>query len=280
MLEKPRIAVLIAAHNRRDLTLRALQTLRDQEDCFTLQLVLFDDGSTDETASAVEAYWPDAVILHGDGSAYWNGGMHAAWQHALKLQPDGYLWLNDDVRLDNDALSRLAAIWHDMGGADKAFIAVGATRDEGGLLSYGGQRRVASPFSLKFAKLPISQSCQKADTFNGNIVLISRETVARIGVNDPSYMHSLGDIDYGLRATNAGIDVVVAPYTFGICNPNSPFSIDGHTLMERWKKFTSFRGLPVKNWARITKKFSGIWFPIHFLGPYRKVFFPDCHRRL
>lgn len=275
----PHIAVLIAAHNRRALTVRALQALRRNHMGLNLSVVLFDDGSGDGTAAAVRSEWPDAVVLQGNGSAFWNGGMHQAWLRAQVLYPDGFLWLNDDVRLDDDALPSLMSEWRRRGGGANPFILVGATREEDGRLSYGGQRRVFSPFAFKLEKLPISNRPQPADTFNGNIVLISRATVEKIGINDPSFFHSLGDIDYGLRAKRAGVEITVVPGTLGVCNTNPPLALTGRTLVERWRMLTSYRGIPLANWYKFTRRFSGIWFPFHFALPYRKVFVRQRHRK-
>ena len=267
----PHIAVLMAAYNRRALTLRALHSLEAARDVFDISVVLFDDASTDGTADAVRAAWPDAIVLTGDGDAFWNGGMFQAWTHARTLQPDGYLWLNDDVELDADALPRLAAEWHMQGGAAASFILVGATRGHDGRLTYGAQNRVPSPTALKFARLGVGTAVQCADTFNGNIVLVSRATVEKIGINDPHFFHTLGDIDYGLRATRARIPVLMLPGTLGLCETNPPVRLDQGSWSERWRRVQSHRGLPLRNWWRITRRYSGLWFPLHFLLPYRKL---------
>lgn len=277
-LLRPCIAVLIAAHNRRELTVRALQALQCDESHFSLKIVIYDDGSNDGTASAVKAVCPDAIILQGTGDAYWNGAMNAAWSYALSLHTDGYLWLNDDVRLDEDALPRLAHEWHRLGGAQSPFIIVGATCDENGLLSYGGQKRIFSPFGLKFKQLPISETYQQADTFNGNIVLISHATVERIGINDPKFLHSLGDLDYGLRATYAKIPIYVLPRTAGVCNKNPPKDLSALSVRERWRYFTSAKGLPLRSWSRFTRRYSGLFYPVHLILPYRKIFFSNAGR--
>jgi GT2 family glycosyltransferase len=275
---RPRIAVLMAAHNRRDLTLRALRSLEAARDVFDLTIVLFDDASSDGTADAARAAWPDAIVLMGDGNAFWNGGMYQAWTHALALDVDGYLWLNDDVALDADALPRLAQEWQAQGGGAAPFILVGSTRDDAGRLSYGAQRLVRDPFALRFEKLPICDALMPAQTFNGNIALVSRATVARIGINDPHFLHALGDLDYGLRATRAGIPVFNMPGTLGRCNNNAPLKFNEGSFGERWRRITSHRGIPPRNWWRITRRYSGIWMPLHFLLPYRKAFFGAARR--
>jgi GT2 family glycosyltransferase len=262
---RPRIAVLLAAHNRRAMTVRALDSLLSAAPYFDLTIVLLDDGSTDGTAEAAIDVWPTVTIINGNGNCFWNGGMHRAWSHALGLGVDGYFWLNDDVLLDADAMARLAQQWHAQGGAKYPFILVGATRDDAG-------RRVPSPLALKFERLPISEELQTAETFNGNIVLISVATQKKIGINDDQFLHSLGDIDYGLRATRAGIPVLVMPGTLGRCNNNAPIAYNTGTLPDRIRRITSHRGIPVRNWWRITRRYSGIWMPLHFLLPYRKIF--------
>lgn len=269
----PRIAVLLAAHNRRAMTVQALESLRSATAHFDLTVVLLDDASTDGTAEAAFAAWPGAIVVEGDGTCFWNGGMHKAWSRALHLEVDGYLWLNDDVVLAADAMTRLAQQWHAQGGAVCPFILVGATHDDAGRLSYGGQRRVSSPVALKFERLPIADKIQPADTFNGNIVIVSRATVERIGINDPGFLHAMGDIDYGLRAKAAGIPILVLPGTLGLCNANVSVRYNRGPLRERWRKITSHRGIPLKSWWLLTRRYSGIWLPIHFLAPYRKVFF-------
>lgn len=41
---------------------------------------------------------------------------------------------------------------------------------------------------------------QLCEYFNGNIVLIPQAVYSVVGMNNPSYSHSIGDFDYGLRA--------------------------------------------------------------------------------
>jgi GT2 family glycosyltransferase len=263
----------MAAHNRRELTLRALRSLSDVPEELVVNTVLLDDGSSDGTGDAVRAAFPDTIVLTADGNAFWNGGMHQSWNRALSLGVDGYLWLNDDVALDGDALTRLHAAWqaHDR---DAAVILVGATRDEQGRLTYGGMRQVHSPFAFRFDRLSLSETSQLADTFNGNIVLVSHAVVVRIGLNDPGFLHTLGDIDYGLRAKKAGALIVQLPGTLGVCESNPPIDLRRMTLFQRWRHMTSHRGIPPRNWWRVTQRHSGFWLPLHFLLAYRQVIWP------
>jgi GT2 family glycosyltransferase len=95
--------------------------------------------------------------------------------------------------------------------------------------------------------------------------------VERIGVNDPGFLHTLGDIDYGLRATKAGIPNYVMPNTFGICEVNEIRRFERLPFRERLKQINTPFGLPFRNWFRMTARWSGVWMPFHFVLPYRKL---------
>lgn len=273
-----RMAVLMVCYNRRETTLRALRALAAAPGGFDLQTVLFDDASTDGTVAAVLDEFPDTIVVAGDGTAFWNRGLHAAWTRALDLDVDAYLWLNDDVALDADGLSRLNDAWGRMAAtpAGARFILVGSTRGCEGALTYGGNRVEPSPFALRFRIHQPEADLAQIDTFNGNIVLIPREVVEEIGINDPAYHHNLGDIDYGLRASRGGIAVRLLEGTLGICEANEAKKRHGFgspylSVREQWRKVNTHHGLPFASWWRFTRRHSGHWFPLHFLLPYRKL---------
>lgn len=268
-----RIAVILACFNRKELTLRALRGVRQSNSLFAFSIFLFEDGSSDGTRESVILEFPEVTIVGGDGTAFWNGGMNRAWRRALEQNFDGYLWLNDDVLLDDDALERLHSTWNELMGASRSLILVGPVRASDGNLSYGGVNREFSPFSLRFKTLSVQPILQRSETFHGNIVLVSAETVKQIGINDPNFLHTLGDIDYGLRATKAGIAIYVMPNTLGVCEPNNARTFRGLSLGERFKRINTHLGLPISSWLRMTVRWSGFWMPFHFLVPYRKLFF-------
>lgn len=275
-IDVPRLSVLLVSHNRRASTVRAVEALRDSTG-FKLDIVLFDDASTDGTVDAVLEIWPDALIARGDGSAFWNGGLHAAWTAALGRDADAYLWLNDDVLLDSDAIERLRDEWDEqLAHGNEKFILVGATRDGLGRETYGGIKALVSPASIKLQLAGTDEKPFAVDTFNGNIVLVPASVVEDIGINEPRYFHNLGDIDYGLRASAAGIPVVQLAGTLGICEANvAKYSLGygspGLSVFEQWRKVNTHHGLPPRSWLLYTRRHSGRWWPVHFLLPYRHL---------
>lgn len=236
-------AVLLTVHNRREKTLRCLQSLFRQKLPlgYGMDVYLTDDGCTDGTPEAVAAQFPQVVIINGNGNLFWNRGMYAAWDRAAKEKDyDYYLWLNDDTFVYDFTLASLlnAAIE-----TCSAAIIVGATQSTDKTQhTYGGR--------LSDGQLP--KPCGKLQQiryFNGNIVLIPKSVYMSLGNLDYYFMHSKGDYDYGMRANKAGIKMFQAGEYLGECDlhpsldkwcdPTVPFK-------ERWKMLHRPNGMPPK----------------------------------
>jgi GT2 family glycosyltransferase len=265
---------VLTCHNRRAQTLACLASLASQQTDRVIRAVLLDDGSTDGTAEAVRREYGWVEVIKGDGSRYWNGGTFDAFTAARAHDPDYYLWLNDDTVLDFDALDRLTAAHRKLVEAGADGLVAGSVRDPiSGHHTYGGVRRTNSWWRpAAFERVPPTDSIQHVDTVNGNCVLIPRSIVAAIGVNDPAFTHGIGDFDYGLRANSAGFAIAVAPGTVGTCERNPPAPpLDGNLQQrvgEAWRRATSPKGLPPRDWARFMRRWGGPLWPLFWASPY------------
>ena len=244
------IAVLITCHNRRETTLRCLESLGPQAlpEGWSLRIVLTDDGSSDGTGDAVREQFPEVTVVDGDGSLFWAGGTALAWETAGEA--DYYLWLNDDVVLEPDAIATLIATHGDAGRA--AAIIVGATCDpDTRRTSTGGIRRESW---YRGHVLDPSDEVQRCDAFNGNIVLIPRHAERRLGRLTAAFSHYFADADYGMRANAVGIPCLLAPGYLGQCrlNPLTDTSFDTSlSFRERWSRMVGKKGYrrPREWWA-------------------------------
>lgn len=250
------VIALIACHNRRDRTVEALDALFSQSSDVKIRAVLVDDGSTDGTREAVEALpWPVEVVS-GTGALYWAAAMAIAERTALRHNPDYLLWLNDDTVMDGDALERMLQVSSDQG---HDAIIVGATRDPtSGAVTYGGRIRVSSWHPQRLALLPLADRPQRADTFNGNLLLIPRSVRQRVGPIDGVFPHAYADDDYGLRARRVGVDVIQAPGSLARCHRVVPRE-DAH---QGWRARQHEKGLPLGAQIRFLKRHGGAAWPI------------------
>lgn len=269
------IAVLMASFNRCDKTLGCIRNVLNQKlsSHYKIKIYLFDDASSDGTALKVSTLYPDVVLLKGGGQSYWSGGMRKLFEYACQCDHDYYLWLNDDVELYDSALERLLQVSESQVGA-----VVGSCRaHSANQITYGGleQKRWGNRFSLKRV-MPVEDTVKYAQTFNGNIVLLPKYVVEKVGVISDRFTHGMGDIDYGFRVIDAGLKISVIPGFAGLCDANPlPCFLDKNlTVSERFKAISGPKGLPMVEWFYLTKTHMPVTWWIPFLLAYVRILFP------
>ena len=270
-----RLCVLLTCFNRKEKTLACFRALSacSLPQGVTLFAVLVDDGSTDGTPEALSAEFPWVQIVHGGGNLYWCRGMYQAFEVAMQADYDYYFWLNDDTMLQTDALQRLLKAEQQLSNQDATpVVVVGSTVDEHtGILTYGGEVRTSAIKRTRFARLQPSDVAQRCDSMNGNIVLLSKEAVRIVGNLDPAFEHAMGDTDYALRAVQLGVQVWTAPGIHGTCSGNPPtgtYMDTGLSLRQRWKLMLGRKGLPWRSWLVLTRRHTGVLWPMYFVWPY------------
>lgn len=280
-----KIAVLITVHNRKALTLRCMDSLKETSAPYagelSLKVFLTDDGCTDGTAEALRerAYPFDLAILQGDGNLFWNGGMINSWKAALEEGGwDGFIWLNDDTVI-------LPEVWVDLLKVDEYSLAtygkrgiyVGSTKNlETGQFTYGGFV-YTDKFILKDKLLPPDGTFQSCEAGHGNITYVSLEVVDKQGVFCERYWHGGTDHDYTYRAHKAGFPILVLPHYSGGCTNDHLGKTRKHTegnLRQRLKLFWSPWGYNMHNTLLFNWRCFPWRIPFVFIATLTKVFFP------
>lgn len=262
------IAVATTCHGRRDTTLACLRALAAQSlpPGASCAVFLVEDGGDQPLGDAAGLACPGINVARTDGTLWWGGAIAHALDLAAASGPDFLVWLNDDVELDSDALATLLDIYADGGG-----IVVGAVRDPAtGLRSYGGQRRTWHPFH--FAPVPVGDSPDLCDTFQGNVVLVPTDIHRRLGGVDPMFWGAQGgaDTDFGLRARAAGIPIRQAPGTLGVCPPNGSGArwLDRRsTLRARLRSILGPQGYCAA-WRKFARRHGGAFWPAWLAAAY------------
>lgn len=285
-----RISVLLTCFNRKDKTVRSLQSL-----AYTYQrsgvrlgvdIYLTDDGCTDGTVDAIQSLsLPFTLnVLRGNGNLYWNGGMINSWTAAINSgNYDGYLWLNDDTVV-------LPDFWVDLIDSDKyslqrygkGGIYVGSTRDSStGKYTYGGFDFV-NKLTLKdrFIK-PNGISCQECQCAHGNITFVSQDVVDKMGIFYDGYQHGGGDHDYSYRAYKAGFPVLVMPHYCGECENDhvdrKTQQLEKMNLRERLAYMKSPFGFNLHNSLLFQKRCFPHRYLFTLLGGYSRALFPNLY---
>lgn len=267
-----KIIVLMTSFNRRQKTEQAIASIeRAHGRGVDLHVVLVDASSPDATGAAVRERFPSlATVVDVPRSTFWAEGMRIAWEHAQHLSCDSYLWLNDDVHLDEDAIERVQNWARDLGDDS---IVVGATR-EGGSTSYSGYRRGPWWNRLKLRMVEPSGRLERADTFNGNMVWIPAGVDQQIGGFPRKYRHGMADLAYGFEASRTGVDVYVGSEHIGECARNeilNTWQDKSLTARQRYKLLVSEKGLPPRSWAHLALRYGGVLGILQLIKPYADV---------
>jgi len=277
-----RLCVLVTCHNRVKTTLQCLDAVYRNLNIkrFELSMILVDDGSSDGTAKAVCKKHPGVNIIQGTGNLYWNGGMQLAWEYGLKENIDFYLWLNDDVKLYENAIDILFATHSAVSERSFEPIVVGNLCDpDSKMMTYGGYRIDKGAFHFKSIKINPNGTIARCDTINGNVVLIPKSAVDRVGTLDKKFTHGMGDFDYGLRCKAAGIPLLSTSGFIGECANNAPDNTwfdPKVSLLKRLEKLKMPIGLPPSEYYHYVRKHAGNITAIALIIKlYFRVIFPS-----
>ncbi len=288
---KHRILGLATCYNRKEKTLKALQSLRELNPACEMSFIITDDNSSDGTAEALIAF-DNVTVVRGNGSSFYSGGMRLAMAKALEDKDitDGYdyvLLFNDDVDFYPGAIDNLLKHSREITADDVKLageksakldtaILVGPTcEDDGITLSYGGIAR-KSNFRPKFRKVMAEPgSLQKVDTFNANCVLVPAGLFVKTGNMDPVYNHSLGDFDYGYMLAKNGGEIFVSGEYVGICPFNSEegtWNDPKLSRRERFRKKESIKGVPFGEFFHyLHKNYNFLTAVIYSFSPYVRI---------
>lgn len=261
------IAVLITSFNRVDKSLNCVTTLYKLNPFCDVYLV--DDNSNDKTVEIVSNKFPNIKIINGDGNLYWNRGMHLAWEYACKKDYDFYLWLNDDIVLYDNCFIEIfeCSLLNNHFSIISGII---ETKNKSKII-YGGT-------DINNKLITPNNQMQIIKNLNGNVVLIPKKVFKILGNLDPTFHHDLGDVEYGYRATKAGIKVLTTRKTiaYGYSNHLCRVRLNNSNIIKRFTKLYSPLGANPFIIYYFRKKYFGVinailyFIFLHFLN-----FIPD-----
>ena len=280
MPEALKIAILTVCYNRREKTLKFLESLFNQEgeEMRLADIYLLDDGSTDGTAQAVKEKYPRVQVLTGTGNLFWAAGMRTLWQHVLDRQTyDVFLLFNDDVVLYPDAVKRLIDYYMQFN--KSGTILIGSVADPvTHKVSYGGNIFLVHPFKFTSYSLinPDENTAIPCRFANANILLIDKTTVNKIGIFAEGYTHYLADFDYTYIAFKEGLQVLISPGFYGYCKDDTEFKWmpQSSSLKQRIRYLYSPKGLSLNEYMLFIKKHFPASYVTEFAKMWLKTLFP------
>jgi GT2 family glycosyltransferase len=202
-----RLHIVLPVHNRREVTVAFVEALR-QQTRREFRLVLIDDGSTDGTADAVRALWPEVDVVTGTGDWWWAGSLAHGCERIARTgvtDDDVLLLINDDVVIGADflqqGLSELAQT------SDTLLLARQVDAVTGKAVDHGGGVK-ADLVHLRFAAARTPEEINCLPT--RGLFLRWRDFRRTGGFRPERLPHYLSDYEFTLRAQCRGLKLRVA----------------------------------------------------------------------
>ncbi len=208
-----RIAVVVLSWNTCRYTLECLDSLIQQEQSHIVYIV--DNASNDGTAEAVASRFPSAHLIINAENLGFAGGNNVGVDAAFIDGADAVLVLNNDTTLESDAIARLVA-------AADAYPTAGILNPlilfarpphrvwfAGATLEPWMGRSVHHPYDIP--RNEVASDIQPLIRATGCAMLITRTCYECIGGFDESLFLYFEDVDYSLRARDAGFEIFLVP---------------------------------------------------------------------
>ena len=210
-----KIAVVILNWNGKKDTLECLSSLA-QVKYFNYETIVVDNGSTDDSVSAIQEQFPNVTLLLSKENLGFAGGNNIGIRHALQQGAEGILLLNNDTIVDPSLLTAFAT-------AAKKEPSVGilgaklySYADKGRFDHFGGMWNAArANFDLVGKDLlEKDSSFEKAtpiDYVCGAALFAKREVFNAIGMLEPRFFLLWEESDFCFRARKAGFSTQLCP---------------------------------------------------------------------
>ena len=224
MGEKIKVGIVAPVHNRKELTLLCLRSIR-RFDRTTSEIfsVIVDDGSTDGTSEAIAAEFPEVEVIKGDGNLWFTEGTNVGVRAALKRGADYVLMINDDQVFDESAVKFLVEtaerfprsvvgplllLWDT---PHKLFQTAPIWNTW-----LGGWRHWHKQTVWTVPERPF-----KVEIIVGNCVLVPAAAIREVGLMNSLRYPNFGDAEFTPRLRSKGWRLIIDPRSKVFCQPNT-----------------------------------------------------------
>lgn len=206
------VAIVIPVFNRRDITLRCLDSLHSiRDDKFRIMVV--DSGSTDGTREAIRENYRDVILLETTPESWWAAATNIGVREAVKSGCEYILTYNDDNVATTEVLNKLVDTAEQY--THSIISSVKCSFQNPDRVLFAGRRRSRftdrSYFMNRGQKYDqIGTGIRKVDWLHGQCTLFPVSVFETAGLFDEeAFPHLYADDDLILRARQAGYELLV-----------------------------------------------------------------------
>jgi GT2 family glycosyltransferase len=201
-------------YNSSDETLLCLKSL-EHVTFSHVDIFIIDNCSSNADFLNLKNHIPaNITLIRNNINSGFAGGVNVGLRAAIPSNPDYFLLLNNDVVVDSDFLIELVHALQ----SDAMFGLAGPVVydffDSSCISSAGISLRwhtFVFPHSITYKKSKLPENLKETEALEGSALLIKSQVVNAIGWLDSSYFLQCEEVDYCIRARNAGFKCVLVP---------------------------------------------------------------------
>ncbi|NGP75926.1 glycosyltransferase family 2 protein [Balneolaceae bacterium YR4-1] len=206
--KKNRLTVILPVYNRIQYTRKCLEALENQS-YKDFRVIVVDDGSTDGTEQMIREFFPDVILLKGDGNLWWTASVNLGIKEAFVRGSDYVMTLNNDTKPAEDFIEQMLKCSTRNPRAVLGALEVNSKTER---VSYAGEKinwLTANSELFNVGKKPYNLTGIKAVShLPGRGLLIPTSVFEEVGLFDENnFPQYAADSDFTHRVKQAGFNV-------------------------------------------------------------------------
>lgn len=212
---RPKFIIVVLNWNGKDDCLECLQSV-ERIEYPNFEIVVVDNGSTDDSVPAIRMRFPSVTLIETGENLGYAGGNNVGLREAVTAGADYVLLLNNDTVVDPHIL--------------RAFLSAAESFPKGGMFSgkvyfyseptkiwYAGAKWSAERSTFTHVGYQLLDNTnefnrvEETDFAQGCALLVSVETINRIGFLEERFFVNYEEIDWSYRARAVGFKCVFVP---------------------------------------------------------------------
>jgi len=198
--------------------MRLLQSIQHLEKAehVSMEIVVVNDGSTDDTQKMLQTNFPDVKVISGDGNWWWTKCINEGMKFSFDNDSDYVLWMNDDNDLDKIYMIELIKAYqkipkHAILGSASVSIEKPRKVDAAGYSKHNKLLNKLTPLwstgtVVTSAFTGIYPTC----SLSGRGTLIPASVYKELGLLDEQLVQYASDDDYVMRAISRNIPAYIS----------------------------------------------------------------------
>jgi GT2 family glycosyltransferase len=262
-----KIVIIILTLNQKEKTLQCLETLY-QSSLTRDQVIVWDNGSTDETAVAIRQSFPDALVHEHPTNLGVASGRNAAAKLAIEtFQPTHLLFLDNDILVEPNFVEALYQPFTENETVGQTQAKLRFMHDRARLNDAGGARISFLRWQVTpvgYGEIDRGQYDTVKECIScGGAMMVRTDVFQELGGFD-SLFDPFGpeDMDFSLRLQNAGYQALYVPQAMA-------YHAVSHTFGQGYSE--DYARLKSRHWFKFMRRHASPWQQLTFFlfgAPY------------